>query len=199
MKSEDKNILDKFEKIAWLYTSGELPEEEMKYWENEIETNFHLKDFLKEMERVQNFYTESGLDDIDNDRFEKALKNAVDKKRSAFLSQFLDRMLSTKRKEISQTYKLAFGSLMVIFAVALLLFSNKPNPVKDIGNELFSWKNEKFSSTVSQIEDNIYLMKNSDLKKKIRQNIVSDPWENEVQLIRDRIDRMESEISKSNL
>ena len=94
---------------------------------------------------------------------------------------------------------MAFGGLLVLIAVVFLTTSNKPNPIENISSELFSWENEGFTTEISKIEDNIYLMKNNDAKEVLRKKISNDPWDNEIYTIKRQIEQLENEIKNQEL
>lgn len=196
MKSQDKYLLEEFEKVFWLYISEELPKKEMSFWKRKIEENTELQVFLDDLVKIPRFYDTAEIEDIDEELFDIAINNAVSKGRRFSFTNFLRKVVYGNSEEISPSYKLAFGSLLIIVAVIIFLSTNNPNPVKDISNELFSWEGESISKTLSEIDDDLYLMKNKEIKENLQQRITLDPWDNEIDLIKKQIDQLENEILK---
>lgn len=199
MSSQDKYIIEKFEKIAWLYISGELPEEELSFWEKEIDKNNHLKRYLDEITEAENIYKEMEFEDISEAKYLQAFENATNKSKSFSLKLFISRIIYGTSEEINPGYKIAFTSVIIVAALVIFLLSKNPNPVKDISSELLSWENESVSSEINEIEDGLYLMKNKEVDENIKMRITSDPWDNEIYTIKNQIKLLENELSGNEL
>ncbi|MFA8344152.1 MAG: hypothetical protein ACEPO8_14360 [Rhodothermaceae bacterium] len=199
MDQENKYMLERFEEVIWQYMASELSENEMKFWQSQINKNVELQNLLEDYSGTDQFYKSAEPDDISDLKFEKALNAAFESKSENRFKVWVKKLFPETTEISGQGYKLIFGSAMAIIASLIFLFSDKSNPVKDIGNELFSWNDNVTTNTIHDIENSLYLMKNKNVEKTIKKKFVSDPWNSQILSIKNKLEQIQTEISKNNL
>lgn len=199
MNQKNKYMLERFEEVIWQYMASELSENEMKFWQNQINKNVELQNLLEEYSGIDQLYKSAEQDDISNLKFEEALNAAFESKSESAFKMWIKKLFPETTEISGQGYKLIFGSVIAIIASLIFLFSDKSNPLKDIRHELFSWNDNATTSTIYDIENSLYLMKNKEVEKSIKRKLISDPWNSQIILIKNKLDHIQTEILKNKL
>jgi hypothetical protein len=201
MLSENTDhIIKEFENEIWLYLDGDLPESRLNFWNEKIEKIPELLDMLNETKQVLNIYDTTVLADVDEPAFEKMLKRATvggtlfEKAR-----RFMAGSTSRGGSRESNIPKIAFGGVLIIAAMVIFMLTDKPNPVKTIGGDVFDWDAEAISEQLMDIQNSLSMAQNDKMREFILYKQTGDEWSRSVYTMEKRLQRLNKEVDDKSL
>lgn len=93
--------------------------------------------------------------------------------------------------------KMAFVTSLTIMAIVILLLSQKPNPVKEISNELFDWDDKTTTMQIQSISNTIFLVDNENLRNYIIYKLSQDKWNRDIYNIKNQIQNLDKETNQT--
>lgn len=190
MQSEIEILKTEFEDEMWLYLDNSLPPERKIFWDKKFIEFPELKNELEETTNVLNIYSKFADDDLLDSQYEAIINKSTTKKKNWFL-----KFLQTEDKAV----KLVFGGTLAAASIVILLLSNRPNPVKNIGADLLDWNPEKINTQISDIGNSILFLKDEEAKKYFQEKLANDKWTRDVYNINKSIQKMKNELEESSL
>ena len=190
MQSNYEILKREFEKEMWLYLDDSLTPERKEFWNEKLIDFPELKNELDETEKALNIYNELVQDDLLDSKYETIITKSTEKKKNRFL-----KFLQTENRVI----KLAFSGTLAAASIVILLFSNKPNPVKNISSDLLDWDAEKINTQIDDIGTTLLLIKDDEAKKYFQEKLANDKWTRDVYNINKSIQKMKNELEESSL
>jgi hypothetical protein len=201
MSSDNKDhIIKEFQKEIWLYLDEDLTERRIIYWNEKIEKIPELLDMLNETKHVLNIYDTTMLADLDDPAFDKMLNRAT--VRSSILEKvkrFFSGLNSSGDSGEFNIHKIAFGGILVIAAMVIFTLTDKPNPVKTIGGDVFDWDAEAISEQLTDIHNSLGLAQNDKMREFILYKQTSDDWSRSVYTMEKRLQRLNKEVDDKSL
>ncbi len=199
--SEDQLYKD-FEKEVWLYLDNQLDEKRKLFWDNKIEKYPLLKEYIDEYTAISNEYKSKNLIDIDDERFNLMIENAVEKR--SVIAKIKDFILNNFNTETKISFgKIAFASFLIIASIIISIISNKPNPInkfnKTINSELLEWNPKYFEKQINKVETMLKLTKDDDYKKYSKYGLTSENVDKNLNYIGNNIDELKKEINSKEL
>ncbi len=200
MSSDKNNIMQEFEKEMWLYLDKSLPKERMDYWEKQLEQNLELSRMFQETEETLSLYDSVITDDIKQESFERVI-NAVTKRKKKFsLFKIITKSgVDEPSKHEFVFAKIAFGVTLAVAAVVFLLISQKPNPVKNLSEDILDWDAESITNQISEVETSLLFLKDEKLKKYYMYKMASDKFKKDVYTIDGAIEKIKKELKDKSL
>ena len=155
MLTNTKRLVEQFEREVWMYLDNDLSPERMKFWNEKIIEHQELKSLLDENKKLVELYEKVPLNEFSEARYSEIVSHAVKKKNT--LSDFIQRVnpFKIEKDRMFNPVKIAFGGAMAAAAIVILLLSNKPNPVKNLSNEILDWNSEGISEQISEVSTSI--------------------------------------------
>jgi len=198
--SIDKITFRKFEEEIWLYLDKDLPEEKMQFWAKLIEQNEELKKEIKSIKLASNFYNETIDYNLDDLTFNKIINQTINKKSLLLKGKdYFSKLLN--RDDENLFGKVAFASLLIVFAVIASLTSSNPNPtktlVKTVKSEILDWDAKLLDNQINKIEALLLFVKNDDYKKYRISKITSNKWDKNTFEIGDKIEKIKSDLGNN--
>lgn len=190
----DKYLIDEFDKDIWLYLDKDLPKERMIFWENQIENNAEIEFQYKEILNFLSNYNEIPVDQLDYNRFERII-NISTKHEHAFSKIFS----WFKNENNSLIPKLAFVSSLSLVAIVMLIFSQKPNPVNKISNNVFDWNDNTTTTQLQDINNSIILIENDNMKRFILYKKTNGEWNKNIYSLENQIKNLNRKIDETSL
>jgi len=192
----DDYIIEEFEKDIWLYLDNDLPPERMNYWNSQIQNKPEIRNKLME---VQNFlvdYNNLADENLDVLKFEGMIRKTTKQER---LFSKITSFFKFNNESESLFPKLAFVTTLTIAAIAMLVLSQKPNPVNKISNDLLDWDDEITNTQIQNISNSISLIENDDLKNYIIYKTSLNKWNSDINNIESQIHNLDDKIKKTSL
>jgi hypothetical protein len=200
MQSDNSILIEKFESEALLYIDKLLDAEKMKYWDEQISRSSELRGALNETLKVMNIYNAQSLHDIAEPEFEKMIQKAA--KRKGITRQIADKLFGFSFGDSEMrinSSKIAFGSLLVIASIVMLLLTDKPNKVKEIGNDLLDWEATSLNEQMEEIEGRISLIEDDNLKQYMLYKMTKDEWMRDYYKIENDMQKLINETENRSL
>lgn len=172
---QHKNLIEEFEIEMWQYLDGTLSNKRMKFWEEKINSIFELQKMLEEKEDILEGYSKLDSTDLSDFKFEKMIDVATSK---TGLYEKVKSLFTTNENRVIP--KLAFGSILIIASVVILMLSSKPNPINNITNSAFGWEDESIDNKFANISTKISFLENEDLRKYYFYSRTKDKWDREI-------------------
>ncbi|MFH1197961.1 MAG: hypothetical protein V1720_19825 [bacterium] len=196
MSANDK-IIEEFEKEMWLYPDGDLSNERTNYWSEQLKSSPFLREMFENSKSALEKYNAS-LEDIDDSSFQKMINTAA--RKHSLLKGIRNLSLFKKPdNEKSFTLKIVFSGAVAAASILILLFSNKPNPVKDVGNTLLDWEGSDINRKISSVQTSINILENDRWQEYMKYKIKSDKWKSSIYSIDKEIKALEKEIDEETL
>ena len=172
---QHKNIIEEFELEMWQYMDKSLPHEKMEFWREKISSIVELQKILQEANETLEEYNDFSSSDLDDSKFNRMIDVATSK------VSFFEAVKSLFTKMENQMIpKIAFGSILIIATLTILILSNKPNPINNITNTAFGWEDENMDDRFANINTKISLLENEDLRKYYLYSRTKDEWDREI-------------------
>jgi hypothetical protein len=186
MNQKDKSLCKLFEDEVWLYISGELDDERKAMWEKHI-TGCHVCSNLLISDReISALYKENMTEDILDSSFAIMIEKAT-----------AERSFSEKIKYffsgLGKSFlfgKIIFGGALVTASLLIILFSQRPNPVKQIAEKMINREDTTISTASEKVPA-------SDLANSSSADKKEEEWNSSVSDIQSGITRMEKEINQN--
>ncbi len=184
MKNE-KKLIEDFQKEVWLYLSGELTKERIKYWKKNLNKNSGLREMLKDAQMFEKKINRVLMPDFTD--LEKDDLN---------LDYYLHGFESVERiKNVRQNFSLApiaASIALVLFFVFLSVFS-PPKKTSALNNDL-TWNPENIDYEITDIREKLKIIGlnyNRELS-----NIIygKNSFEGKMLLIKDDVSKIKDEI-----
>ncbi|MBN1300127.1 MAG: hypothetical protein JW995_02840 [Melioribacteraceae bacterium] len=191
---------EKPERDIWRYIDGTMSEAEKKEWDDKIKSVDELQKLYKETIEVINIYSAGVMHEITDPEFKRMIRTATRKhyRFGNFLSGIFNQFKIENESGINVS-KIAFGSLLAVAALAVLLFSGKPNQVKKLSSDLFDWEPQSISSNIQEIENGISVMENENMREYIQYNLIEDEWGKDLFMIEKDIEKLLEETKNKSL
>ncbi|MGD8780613.1 MAG: hypothetical protein PVH88_16805 [Ignavibacteria bacterium] len=190
-----ENLLKKFETEMWLYLDGSLPEDQMNFWDKKINDSPELKNMLDETNKVLELYDNYSEAEPDSKYYKKVIEKTLSQKT---LTERIESLFNIKKKKTSRDnglLKIAFGSVLIVASIIILMISKSPNPVKNISTELLEWDPDEITEQIRDAENTFSFIKNDEAKKYIIQKISNDEWSRDVYQIGSKIKQLNKEVN----
>lgn len=197
MYNNNKRIAEEFERELWSYLDGDLPDERMKYWAEQISSSGEIRSIYEETKAALKAYNESCVE-LDAEHFNSFVERAV-QTRNIFKSILDIFSLKKKDNERSLTQKMIFSGAVAAVSVIILLFSNKPNPIKDAGGTVLDWDDDVIGQKINNINTGLNLINDDRWKEYIQYQIERDKWKSEVYSIDQQIKQINKELDDKSL
>jgi hypothetical protein len=186
MNQKDKSLCKLFEDEVWLYISDELDEEKKAMWEKHITGCSTCSNLLKSDMEISALYKENMAEDMLDSSFAMMIEKAT-----------AERTLSEKTKYffsgLGKSFlfgKIIFGGALVTASLLILLFSQRPNPVRQIAEKMITHEDTTISTASEKVPAPAFPNSSSVDKKE-------EEWNNSVSDIQNGITRMEKEINQN--
>lgn len=181
MTNTKNTICRDFEHEMWLYLAAELPAERMEFWKKHLLECDDCTIELTEEIRITSKLKEKFSVDLDNSTFNRMIETAVSKRKSWIENIIGDRFVYAENKSFYG--KAALIGAFATTAIIILLVTHQSIPVKEIPNNLLDWEGEKITYQIDDMKNRIQL-------------IGEDKWGKEINLLDQRIEKLEKESDK---
>ena len=198
MSYDLKILLKDFENDIWLYLEKSLPDDKIRFWDEQIKSHPELKKIIEETEQVLSVYNENALIDIEEPVFNSVLNSIKDK---SSISKKIRELLKINGRtgDGFNTVKIAFGGTLAVAAVVMLLITEKPNPIKNFSSELLDWNAEEIDTQMDEMELSLRLAKDDEFKKYFINKLMEDRWNRDIIIINNGIKEIEKEIKEKSM
>jgi hypothetical protein len=180
MNNDEKIFCKEFQNEVFLYLNNELPIERFAFWQNHLskcgDCSFEMKSALL----ISETFKEKSLVDVENSTFNKMIEKTIIR-RNWLYSIFENRHHYKERKSFYG--KAALAGVLATAAIIISIITHQSIPVKNIPNNLLDWEGTNF---ISQIDD---------IKTRI-QMIDGVKWDQEIQLIDQKVEKLEKRSNK---
>ncbi len=199
MLSKTKQLIEQFEREVWLYLDNDLSPERMKFWNEKIVEHKELKSLLDENRKLIKLYKNVPLSEFSEVRYSEIVSQAVKKKDT--VSDFIQKINPFKIEKgiIFSPVKIAFGGAMAAAAVVILLLSNKPNPIKNLSNEILDWNSEGISEQISEMSTSISLIRDDNFKDFLINKRNKEKLDRDIFTISSGIEKLKEELEDKSL
>lgn len=199
MLSKTKQLIEQFEREVWLYLDNDLSPERMKFWNEKIVEHKELKSLLDENRKLIKLYKNVPLSEFSEVRYSEIVSQAVKKKDT--VSDFIQKINPFKIEKgiIFSPVKIAFGGAMAAAAVVILLLSNKPNPIKNLSNEILDWNSEGISEQISEMSTSISLIRDENFKDFLINKRNKEKLDRDIFTISSGIEKLKEELEDKSL
>jgi hypothetical protein len=199
MLSNTKHLVEQFECEVWLYLDNDLSPERMKFWNEKIIEHRELKSLLDENEKLLELYEKTPLNEFSEVRYSEIVSQAVKKKNT--VSEFIQKVnpFKIEKDRIFSPVKIAFGGAMAAAAIVILLLSNKPNPVKNLSNEILDWNSEGISEQISEMSTSISLLRDENFKDFLINKRNKEKLDRDIFTISSGIEKLKEELEDKSL
>jgi hypothetical protein len=199
MLSNTKHLVEQFEREVWLYLDNDLSPERMKFWNEKIIEHRELKSLLDENEKLIELYEKTPLNEFSEVRYSEIVSQAVKEKNT--VSDFIQKInpLKIEKGRIFSPVKIAFGGTMAAAAVVILLLSNKPNPIKNLSNEILDWNSEEISQQISEMSTSITLIRDDNFKDFLINKRNKEKLDRDIFTISSGIEKLKEELEDKTL
>ncbi len=181
MTNIKNTVCQDFEHEMWLYLAAELPAERMEFWKKHLLECDDCTLELKEKIRVISNIKEKIAVDLDDSSFARMIDAAVSKRKSWMENILGDRFIYTENKSFYG--KAALIGAFATTAIIILLVTHQSIPVNKIPNHLLDWEGKKITYQIDEMKNRIQL-------------IGDDKWGKEINLLDQRIEKLEKESDK---
>lgn len=186
MHQENKGLCKQFENEVWLYLSEEIDAERRMLWNKHLAECPVCSALLSSNSRISALYKENMSEDLLDSSFDRIIEKAAAK-----------RTLPEKVKYFFAGFgksfvfgKVIFGSALVTASLIILLFSQRPNPVKQIVEQVSNWEDSTVTSAIEKVSGSI-------LSLSMPSGDKEEEWNNSVDNIENQITLMEEEINQN--
>ncbi|MBK7104983.1 MAG: hypothetical protein IPH62_06845 [Ignavibacteriae bacterium] len=202
MNHNEDQLYKDFEKEVWLYLDNQLDEKRKLFWDDKIENNLSLKNYMEEYISISNEYKFSNQVDIDENKFDLMIEKAIEKK--SFVEKAKQIFSNIFASETEFNFgKIAFASFLIVAAVIISIISNRPNPVnkfsKTINSELLEWNPTSIEKKINKVENLLKLAKDEDYKRYSKYGFASENVDKNLNYIGNNIDELKKEINSKEL
>lgn len=196
MLSKTKQLIEQFEREVWLYLDNDLSPERMKFWNEKIVEHKELKSLLNENRKLIKLYKNVPLSEFSEVRYSEIVSQAVKKKNT--VSDFIQKInpFKIEKGRIFSPVKIAFGGAMAAAAVVILLLSNKPNPIKNLSNEILDWNSEGISEQISEMSTSISLIRDENFKDFLINKRNKEKLDRDIFTISSGIEKLKEELKE---
>ena len=199
MLTNTKHLVEQFEREVWLYVDNDLSPERIQFWNEKIIAHSELKSLLDENRKLLELYKNIPLNEFSEARYSEIVSKTVKKKnRAATLIQKIN-PFRIEKDRIFSPVKIAFGGTMASAAIVILLLSNKPNPVKNLSNEILDWNSEEISQQISEVSTSISLMRDENFKDFLNNKRNKEKLDRDIFTISNGIQKLREEIKDKSL
>lgn len=186
MHQENKNLCKQFENEVWLYISDETDSERKALWDKHLSECSGCTALLNSNRQIVSLYKENMSEDLLDSSFDKIIEKATSK-----ISFFEKLKYSFSGFGKSFLFgKIVFGSALVTASLIILLFSQRPNPVKQIIEQAGSWEDSTVTSAIEKVSTSL-------LSLSMPSGDKEEDWNNSVDNIENQIILMKEEINKN--
>lgn len=199
MLSNTKHLVEQFEREVWLYLDNDLSPERIKFWNEKIIEHRELKSLLDENEKLIELYEKTPLNEFSEVRYSEIVSQAVKEKNT--VSDFIQKInpLKIEKGRIFSPVKIAFGGTMAAAAVVILLLSNKPNPIKNLSNEILDWNSEGISEQISEVSTSISKIRDENFKEFLNNKRGKEKLDRDIFTISSGIEKLKEELEDKTL
>jgi len=202
MNQEQEHLYKEFEREVWLYLDNELPEERMKFWEEQMEEIPELRNYIKDYNFLAESFSKIKEIDIGKDTYNAMVDKAVSQKSFEIrFRKFFEKLFSNDAE--FSFGKIAFASALIIAAVLISFLSNKPNPVVNITNsinsELLEWDADYVDNQISRVGTLLKVAGDDDYRKYYKYKQSADNVDKNLDLINTNIKTLKEELNNKEL
>ena len=200
MRSENTKLVEIFEEEVLLYIDKQLDPNRMKFWDGQVSLSPELRTVLNETLEVLNLYSAESLHDIAEPEFSKIVAAAT--KRRRVFGRIWNKLSGISNNENDfgiNSPKIAFGSLLVVASLVMLLLTDRPNTVKQISSELLDWDAEVIHEQMQEIDGGLSLIEDENLKKYLLYEMTKDEWSRDYYMIKKDIQNLIEETEDRKL
>jgi hypothetical protein len=196
MLTNTKRLVEQFEREVWLYLDNDLSPERMKFWNEKIIVHQELKSLLDENKKLVELYEKVSLNEFSEARYSEFVSHAVKKKNT--LSDFIQKVnpFKIEKDRMFNPVKIAFGGVMAAAAIVILLLSNKPNPVKNLSNEILDWNSEGISEQISEVSTSISKIRDENFKEFLNNKRGKEKLDRDIFTISSGIEKLKEELKE---
>ena len=202
MNQEQKQLYKEFEKEVWLYLDNDLPEERMKYWEEQLQKYPGLNSYIQDYNLVAESYDKIKEADIGKDKFDLIINKTISKKTFEIRFRNFFEKLFSNEAELSFG-KIAFASALIIAAVLVSFLSNKPNPVVKITNsinsQLLEWDADFVDDQISKVGTLLKVAGDEDFRKYYKYKQSTTDVDKNINLMNTNIRTLKEELNNKKL
>ncbi|MBL1213894.1 MAG: hypothetical protein HND52_11110 [Ignavibacteriae bacterium] len=199
MLNNTKHLVEQFEREVWLYLDKDLSPERMQFWNEKIVEHNELQLLLDENKKLTELYKNIPLNEFSEARYSEVVSQAVKKRNT--ISAFIQKInpFKIENDRILSPVKIAFGGAMAAAAIVILLLSNKPNPVKNLSNEILDWNSEEISQQISEMSTSISLIKDENFKEFLIDKRSKEKLDRDIFSISNGIQKLKEELEDKSL
>ncbi|MCF8262545.1 MAG: hypothetical protein K9J12_17345 [Melioribacteraceae bacterium] len=196
MSDETKKLINLFEQEIWLYLDGSLNKDRMKYWDLQLQSNSDLKEHFNQLKSVLELYDRDETNIIESNEFEKLISKSIKTNRLFSLKESFSEFLFGNGE--SNSFKIAFGSILTVASILLLMLSNKPNNIKEISSELLKWNDAEIDNQIEIVDNRIEMIKNDELQKYLILQLMRSDFDRRSISIDNQIELINKQIENNN-
>ena len=187
---QHKNIVQLFEIEMWSYLDKTLEDKRMRFWETEIQSNPELQEMLQNQKDIIKIFNEDDTYELSDKRFQEMIEKATSK------TNFLEKLKSIFRIDGNNFVpKLAFGMVLLIASISVLIISNNPNPINKLTDVALNWDEDSIDKRFANISSNISYLENDDLRRYYIYSRSKNEWDQEVLSITKKLDNLIKETN----
>ncbi|MBI9070840.1 MAG: hypothetical protein JEY94_04540 [Melioribacteraceae bacterium] len=198
MLSENKFLIEEFENEIWLYLDKNLDDERMLYWKDKIENNDEIKTIYDEINSTLNSYSQLETETISEIKFSSMIQKTIEIDNKSIINRFVQWLKGINIVGLNFP-KLALSGSLALVAFLIILFSNKPSPLKEISADLLDWDAPQLTSKMEKTTYDFAYIKNKELENYLLERIQNDPWKRSYHNIKSSMSRIEKEIKQESL
>ncbi len=187
MLPEYKNINQKFNEEIWLYISGELSPDRMKYWDKTLKSFPELYNEYIELSKLESISANALNTELDDSLYITLVDKSFAKQKTFSLKRIGEFFIGLFN---SENFAVRFSLVTAISAVAFLIFFQTIT-YKKVNNELLQWNDPVNRLRISEIEISLDELISSTTANSISGN------EQSLRDIRDRIRLLKESTTRS--
>ena len=201
MNQEERLLFREFKKEIWLYLDKDLPSERLLYWDEKIQTNDLLKNYLADYLEIEKNYNPIAIK-LDKNKYNLMVEKAV--KKQTIIQKAKEFMMTVVDIEHEFVFgKIAFASFLILATIIISLVSDRPNSVSKItetvNSEILEWDATYLENQFDKVENLLKLAKDDSYKKYFKYGTTTSKVDKNISFIGQNINELKKDIQSKNL